>query len=164
MASGYEKSPDYGGPDPTWRFWLFAVAVAAVTVWSIVGAFAAGISASAITVTDGDTVRVNGRSTRLVGYNAPEITGARCQEELALGNRATARLRELVIAGNLTFQRVACSCRPGTEGTSACNHGRACGRLYSNGRDVGRILISEGLAVPFVCGPTRCPPAPRPWC
>jgi hypothetical protein len=25
-------------------------------------------------------------------------------------------------------------------------------------------LIEEGLAVPFVCGATRCPRTPRPWC
>src|SRR5207247_2861056 len=30
--------------------------------------------------------------------------------------------------------------------------------------DVGAILIEEGLAVPFVCNATRCPPTPRPWC
>jgi hypothetical protein len=46
----------------------------------------------------------------------------------------------------------------------ACNHGRACGTLRSNGRDVGAILIAEGLAVPFVCGATSCPKTPRPWC
>ena len=25
-------------------------------------------------------------------------------------------------------------------------------------------LIGEGLAVPFKCGTTSCPPTPRPWC
>jgi len=34
----------------------------------------------------------------------------------------------------------------------------------ANGRDVGGILISKNLAVPFVCGQTRCPPTPKPWC
>jgi hypothetical protein len=36
--------------------------------------------------------------------------------------------------------------------------------LKSRGRDVGTILMEEGLAVPFVCGATRCPKTPRPWC
>jgi hypothetical protein len=36
--------------------------------------------------------------------------------------------------------------------------------LKANGRDVGSILISEGLAVPFHCRGTGCPPTPRPWC
>ncbi len=31
------------------------------------------------------------------------------------------------------------------------------------GRDVGAILISEGLAHPYVCGATTCPQR-RPWC
>jgi hypothetical protein len=33
-----------------------------------------------------------------------------------------------------------------------------------NGKDVGAILIAEGLAVSFVCRSTRCPATPRPWC
>ena len=37
MPSGYEQSPDYGGPEPTWKF-LVAVALclaaaAALVVW-----------------------------------------------------------------------------------------------------------------------------------
>jgi len=34
----------------------------------------------------------------------------------------------------------------------------------SNGVDVGTTLVSEGLAVRFVCGATSCPRLPRPWC
>ena len=41
---------------------------------------------------------------------------------------------------------------------------RDCGTLKSRGSDVGAILMEEGLAVPFVCGATRCPKTPRPWC
>jgi hypothetical protein len=36
--------------------------------------------------------------------------------------------------------------------------------LKANGRDVGSILIAEGLAVPFHCRGTGCPPTSRPWC
>lgn len=51
----------------------------------------------------------------------------------------------------------ACSCPPGTEGTRACNFGRLCGRLRADGRDVGDILIAEGLAEPYTCrGPHHC--------
>ena len=35
--------------------------------------------------------------------------------------------------------------------------------LRSVGRDVAEVMIRERLAVPYVCGPDRCPP-PRPWC
>ena len=45
-----------------------------------------------------------------------------------------------------------------------CNYGRECGTLKAGSHEVGAILIAEGLAVPFVCGKTRCPATPRPWC
>jgi endonuclease YncB( thermonuclease family) len=117
-------------------------------------------------VIDGDTIRVYHKqpNVRLVGFNAPETRRAACQAERELGAKATRRLRDLVRAGNLDFVYVACSCPHGTEGTFACNYGRDCGTLKSNDRDVGAILVEEGLAVPFVCGVTRCPKTPRPWC
>lgn len=117
-----------------------------------------------ISVTDGDTVNVQGQAFRLVGFNAPETYRAECASEKALGNRATSRLRSLLAAGNVSLQPVACACPPGTEGTDACNYGRSCGILRAAGRDVGAILISEGLAVPFNCRGNSCPPTPRPWC
>jgi endonuclease YncB( thermonuclease family) len=124
------------------------------------------ISRSEFTITDGDTIHIDGQSRgmRLVGLNAPETWQPQCPEEKALGERAKARLRQLVSSATLDVQRVPCSCPPGTEGTYACNYGRSCGILRANGRDVGQILIAEGLAVPFVCGVTRCPRTPRPWC
>ena len=122
------------------------------------------ISAGRITIVDGYTIRVGGRPTRLVGFNTPETFEPACNAERQLGARATARLRELVANNTLEFAPVQCACRPGTEGTARCNYGRACGTLRANGRDVGDILIAEGLAVRFVCRGTGCPPTPRPWC
>jgi endonuclease YncB( thermonuclease family) len=124
------------------------------------------IDSADIRVIDGDTIRVHHKqpNLRLVGFNAPETRRAACETERDLGAKATRRLRDIVRAGNLDFEYVACSCPPGTQGTLACNYGRDCGTLKSQGRDVGAILIEEGLAVPFVCGGTRCPKTPRPWC
>lgn len=120
-----------------------------------------------IFVIDGDTVglRDGGRDVRLIGLNAPE-TGIRalCPAEAERGQRATARLRDLIRGGKATVELVRCSCPPGTEGTMACNFGRRCGVLRVNGRDVATTLIAEQLAVPFHCGATSCPPVPRPWC
>ncbi|MBB3297343.1 endonuclease YncB(thermonuclease family) [Rhizobium sp. BK226] len=117
-------------------------------------------------VTDGDTVHVIGEAagTRLVGFNTPEVFSPECQLERQLGERASSRLRELVAHGGSRLTKVACACVQGTEGTKKCNHGRYCGTLLVDGKDVGSILINEGLAVPFVCGRTSCPPTPRPWC
>lgn len=117
-------------------------------------------------ITDGDTIHLrDGTPVRLVGFNTPEKFEPQCSREAALGNRASARLKELVATAKSTnVTLIACSCKPGTEGTKKCNFGRRCGRLTVDGRDVGQTLITEGLAVPFVCGATGCPPTPRPWC
>jgi endonuclease YncB( thermonuclease family) len=129
-------------------------------------AIAEPIDPDDIRVIDGDTIRVYQEQpdVRLVGFNAPETRRAACEAERQLGAQATLRLRNLVRAGDLDFEYVACSCPPGTQDTFVCNYGRDCGTLKSGGRDVGAILIEEGLAVPFVCGATRCPTTPRPWC
>ncbi|MBY5814496.1 thermonuclease family protein [Rhizobium leguminosarum] len=120
----------------------------------------------AFTVTDGDTVHVVGEraGTRLVGFNTPEKFSPQCEYERKLGERASSRLMELVKSPNLQLTKVPCACPAGSEGTDACNHGRSCGVLKVDGRDVGQILIGEGLAVPFICEGNRCPRTPRPWC
>ncbi|MGO6895416.1 thermonuclease family protein [Rhizobium ruizarguesonis] len=120
----------------------------------------------AFSVTDGDTVHVVGEraGTRLVGYNTPETFSPQCRYERELGGRATARLKELVTSPGVQLTKVRCACPAGSEGTDACNHGRSCGVLRVNGRDVGQILIGEGLAVPFICEGNHCPRTPRPWC
>jgi endonuclease YncB( thermonuclease family) len=115
-------------------------------------------------VIDGDTVRLNGTVYRLSGFDTPERSDkARCDDERRRAETATARLRSLIAGGDARLIRVACSCRPGQEGTRNCNYGRLCGSLLIGGRDVGAILISEGLAHSYVCGATRCPQR-RPWC
>ncbi len=121
---------------------------------------------ASFTVTDGDTIRLNdGTRVRLVGFNTPEKFEPKCSREADLGNRASARLKELVATATSTsVALVACSCKAGTEGTRRCNYARSCGKLTVDGRDVGQTLIEEGLAVPFICGGSGCPPTPRPWC
>jgi endonuclease YncB( thermonuclease family) len=128
-------------------------------------AFAEPVNPADILVVDGDTIHIHSKqpNIRLVSFNAPETRNATCQAEADLGAKATRRLRDLVKLGNLDFEYVRCSCPEATQGTFACNYARDCGTLKASGRDVGAILIEEGLAVPFVCG-ARCPPTPRPWC
>jgi endonuclease YncB( thermonuclease family) len=115
-------------------------------------------------VIDGDTVRFDGGIYRLVGFDTPERGDrARCDDERRRSDAATSRLRTLVARGDVSLKRVACACRKGLEGTRECNYGRLCGSLSVYGQDVGQTLIREGLAHPYVCGATSCPPR-KPWC
>ena len=146
-----------------------AIAAVAVQAWPKLVAPLSGTRseavASGVYVIDGDTVRLNdgGADVRLVGFNTPE-TGdrARCEAERQKGEAARRRLRELVSTGRVELQQVACSCPPGTEGTSACNYGRRCGTLRINGVDVGSLLVAENLAVR--CTGTSCSSLRLPWC
>jgi endonuclease YncB( thermonuclease family) len=142
---------------------LFVCGVAAA-IGPSTRAAASPIEPGAIRVVDGDTIAIGATVYRLVGFDAPETgSRARCESERTLGARASFRLRQLVSGGGLTLEPIRCSCPPGTEGTKACNYGRLCARLIARGRDVGDILISEGLARPYVCGTTLCPRR-QPWC
>lgn len=136
--------------------WL-SIFLAAAVASAATPALASPIEPGAILVLDGDTIRAWGDVYRLVGFDAPEGgSRAKCEAERTLAARATQRLRQLVAGGGLDLQRVACACRPGTEGTRRCNYGRLCGTLRARGRDVGATLIAEGLARPYVCGRDRC--------
>jgi endonuclease YncB( thermonuclease family) len=122
------------------------------------------IQPSNILIIDGDTIRISGQTYRLVGFDTPERgSQAKCNAERELAARATRRLREIVARGDLRFNRVACACPPGSEGTRRCNYGRLCGTLTAAGRDVGTILIGEGLARRYICSGTHCPPRQN-WC
>jgi endonuclease YncB( thermonuclease family) len=162
-------------PPALWPVWLIVAAIAPVMAyfymmrWGPQVAHAPDPSRPAVTtgeivVVDGDTVRHQGHLYRLVGFDTPEKGDlARCEGERRLAEKATERLRQLILSGNADLRRVSCECRPGEEGTPRCNYGRLCGSLTAGGRDVGRIRINEGLAHPYVCSTGRCPPK-RSWC
>jgi endonuclease YncB( thermonuclease family) len=117
-----------------------------------------------IDVIDGDTISADGKHYRLVGIDTPEKGYlAKCAAEREKAARASSRLRQIVDGGNLQLSRVSCHCEGGTEGTQACNYGRFCGVLTSAGRDVGQMLINEGLAKRYDCSSGRCPHK-QSWC
>ena len=121
------------------------------------------ISAESIAVVDGDTIDVGPYRYRMVGYDTPEIKTQRRKvsaDEKALAIITKERFAELLRSGPLDLTEVACSCPASTIGTKDCNYGRKCGILRLNGKNIGETLIAEELAVPFVCGRTRCPRMP----
>ena len=113
-----------------------------------------------IRVIDGDTVAVNGKTIHLVGFIAPEKREAQCKAERDLGEKAANRLRELIQAGGLEYSSVICPCPASMLGKWFCKFGRSCGTLKTNGRDVGDILVEEGLAATYSCA-KGCPKTTR---
>ena len=95
-------------------------------------------------VYDGDTVALTcptrKESARLSGFDTPETKRPGCAAEAALGARATDRLRALV-KGSVTLDDL------GRE-----KYGRLLVRVTADGRDVGDVLIREGLAVRYAGG------------
>lgn len=127
-------------------------------------AHAAPIDAGEIRVIDGDTIAVGDAHYRLVGFDTPERGNrARCAAEREQATVASRRLRQIVAAGGLDLTETVCSCKPGTYGKPSCNFGRRCGTLTAGGRDVGGILIEEGLARPYDFHWRHRPPQAN-WC
>ncbi|MFK7882352.1 thermonuclease family protein [Roseobacter sp.] len=107
------------------------------------------VSPSRLSVVDGDTVRLNGETIRLLGFDTPETYRAECESERQQGDAATARLRDLLrlaSSAQLAYQP-----RPD-------KYGRSLATLTLDGRNVADILVGEGLARRYTGG------ARRPWC
>jgi micrococcal nuclease len=76
---------------------------------------------------------------QLLSHNidSPETHGPRCEKELVRGLKAKERLTELLRGGRIEVER---------EGRD--RYGRTLARVSAGGRDVGDVLIREGLALP----------------
>lgn len=119
------------------RFLLPLVIAAAGALPAPPMASAAPVDPSTIHVIDGDTIATPRQKVRLVGFDTPETYEPRCDYELALGNAATQRLRDLLGSG----RPVELVMLPGRD-----RYGRGLGRLYIAQVDVADILMNEGLA------------------
>lgn len=94
----------------------------------------------ALIVVDGDTVKSPyGVTYRLLGFDTPETHFAKCSSERARGLAAKARLSALLAKGEVKV----------LESGRRDRYGRTLATLTVNGKDVGEILISEGLARPY---------------
>lgn len=97
-----------------------------------------GAGRSLACVVDGDTIRLGQRRVRLIGIDAPEIAGARCAAERALGERAANRLLALVNGGEFDLVGHRFQNRDG--------YGRDLRVIRRDRQSFGQILIGEGLA------------------
>lgn len=100
-------------------------------------------------VVDGDTIWMAGEKIRIADIDTPEISEPKCTSELTLGNKATARLIELINAGPFELHAW-----PGREED---RYGRKLRVLVRNGQSLGDMLVAEGLARTWSG-------RPEPWC
>jgi endonuclease YncB( thermonuclease family) len=102
---------------------------------------AAGVRGpGAYRVIDGDTIEAAfGVKYRLLGFDTPEIFHSPCDAELELGMAAKERLEELFASGEVRV----------IESGRTDKYRRTLAHVEVNGRDVGEILIREGLARPY---------------
>lgn len=89
-------------------------------------------------IVDGDTLWNDGVKIRIADIDTPEISQPRCAAEKALGERATVRLMELVNAGPFQMQA--------WQKHDEDRYGRKLRVLVRDGRSLGDVLVSEGLA------------------
>ncbi|MEI3807582.1 thermonuclease family protein [Agrobacterium sp. CCNWLW32] len=91
-----------------------------------------------VVVIDGDTIIVRGEKIRILGINAPELKG-KCREEGVRALRARSRLMALLEAAKIDIDR-----------SGFDRHRRTLATVSVGGRDVGDVLMREGLARKWV--------------
>lgn len=89
-------------------------------------------------VVDGDTLWIDGQKVRIADIDTPEISEPKCASERTLGNQATQRLIDLINEGPFELKA--------WPGRDEDRYGRKLRVLIRDGRSLGDILVSEGLA------------------
>lgn len=92
----------------------------------------------ALIVVDGDTVKLDGKNYRLLGFDTPETYRALCQAEYQAGIAAGNRLKEIIAAGATLHPT-----------GKSCKYGRECAYLILGKEDVAEIMVREGYAVAY---------------
>lgn len=107
-----------------------------------------------LAVIDGDSVLIDGREWRLLGFDAPEFVEAKCEGEHRAGIFARRRLVELIAAARRIEMRF---------WGKVDSKNRAFGELLLDGRNVGSAMIAEGYARPYDGGEIKswCAPGVR---
>ncbi|TIM38309.1 MAG: thermonuclease family protein [Mesorhizobium sp.] len=93
---------------------------------------------------------------RLLDIDTPETDRPRCENELTLGLEAKLRLRQLLDAGQVAYVV------DGRYRTDRFN--RTLAHVTVAGRDVGAVLLAEGLALVWSPGPKAKAARLAIWC
>jgi endonuclease YncB( thermonuclease family) len=102
-----------------------------------------------LAIIDGDSVLIDGREWRLLGFDAPEFVDAKCEGEHRAGMFAKRRLTERIAAAQRIEMKF--------WGRVDSKH-RAFGELQLDSRNVGIGMIEEGYARPYDGGEIKS------WC
>ena len=109
-----------------------------------------------VRVVDGDTVDIDGVRVRVLPIDTPETWEPRCAAELDLGLKAKDRLKQLLAGVVVTYE---IDVKAGRD-----PYRRTLARVYADGKDVGEILMAEGLAVKWAPGPKAKAARLKLWC
>ena len=88
-------------------------------------------------VASGDSFYLGGKTVRIAGIEAPQLYGAACPKEAALGRKSAARLQAILNSGELEMTKV---------GQDIDHYGLLLRSVAVDGKDVGRTLVSASLA------------------
>ena len=88
-------------------------------------------------VASGDSFYLGGKTVRIAGIEAPQLYGAACPKEAALGRKSAVRLQAILNSGELEMTKV---------GQDLDRYGLLLRSVAVDGKDVGRTLVSANLA------------------
>ena len=85
-------------------------------------------------VASGDSFYLGGKTVRVAGIEAPQLYGAACPKEAALGRKSAVRLQALLNSGELEMTKV---------GQDLDRYGLLLRNVAVDGKDVGGTLVSR---------------------
>ncbi|WP_457659733.1 thermonuclease family protein [Sinorhizobium medicae] len=106
-----------------------------------------------VNIIDGDTIRMDGITIRIMELDTPETFKSRCENELVLGLAAKEHLRSLLDSGTVTY-----------EATGTDRYGRTLAKVHVGGVNVGQQMIRDGVALPYQPGKNAKLARLRQWC
>lgn len=124
-----------------------ALAAGAAGVWWGGGEAPRTYEPGACRAVDGDTLDCAGRRVRLANIDAPELNG-RCPSEIQMAERA--KLAAMIALADAPVRVV-------PDGGKD-RYGRLLARATVDGKDLGGVLVAQGLARPYAGG------ARKSWC
>lgn len=107
-------------------------------IWLMAGLTTFALPATAQTITDGDTIKLNGTTYRLWGIDAPE-TKQDCPDGWAAGRLATTHLQSLISGRNVICEH-----------KDTDRYGRTVAICRAGGEDLGALMVRDGYAWAFL--------------